>query len=247
MYRRIYLIKRKPGLTHRQFRDHYETKHRLLGEKAINGYGLSYERYYLYPMTSDGAESIYDAVMQLRFPDRDTSARCSEARRNNPELAKMIDEDELNFIARESCMQFEAQDSFSKLQPLPPSDDVFRVVWFARHRSGMTHEQCRAYYENKHRLLGEYLINGYAYTYDRYYLHKIAPDAPEPYYTFIMEMKLPTRDSFDQINANIVADPTLRRFIVEDEARYIDRASTVYYRAEVCASALEPLGLVPAG
>src|SRR5580658_5477140 len=68
MYRTIWLVKRKPGLTPQQFREHYETRHRPLGERLINGYGLSYERYYLYPMSSDGAEPIYDAVMQLCFP-----------------------------------------------------------------------------------------------------------------------------------------------------------------------------------
>ena len=246
MYRQIYLMKRKPGLTHQQFRDYYETKHRLLSEKAINGYALSYERYYLSPTTAKGAEPIYDAVIQLCFPDRDTFARCISAHQKNSEAAKIMAEDELNFLDLEAYVRFEAQDSFSKLQPLPPSNTVFRIICFARRRPDMTHEQCRAYYENKHRLLGEYITNGYAYTYDRHYLYKIAPDAPEPYYTFIMEMKFPTPDGFKQITANMVGDPTIKKLIAEDEARFIDRTSALFYIAEVSASVLEPLALVPA-
>jgi hypothetical protein len=246
MYRRIYLVKRKPGLSQQQFREYYETRHRLLGEKAVNGYALCYERHYLYPMTSDGAEPIYDAVMQLGFPDRDASARCSAARLNNPELAGEIAADELNFINRDACTYFEAHDSCSTLQPVARGDNLFRTIWFARHRPGMTHEQCRLYYEYKHRLLGEYVINGHACNYDRHYLYKMAPDGPEPYYTFIMEMNFPTRAGFAQVAANIAADPALGRLMAEDEARYIDRDCTVHYRAELSASVLAPLALASA-
>ena len=247
MYRTIWLVKRKPGLTPQQFREHYETRHRPLGEKLINGYGLSYERYYLHPMGSEDAEPIYDAVMQLCFPDRAAYDHCTFAVQNNAETANRLAEDELKFLDREACVHFEAQDSSSSLQPLPPSSTIFRTVWFARHRPGMSHEQCRVYYENKHRLIGEYLINGYACSYDRHYLHQIAPDAPEPYYTFVMEMNFPSRASIDQVTANIAADPALGRLVAEDEARFIDRSSAVHYVAELSVSTLAPLKSVPAG
>jgi hypothetical protein len=100
----------------------------------------------------------------------------------------------------------------------------------------MSAEQCRTYYENKHRLLGEYLMNGYAHNYDRFFLYKIAPDAPEPHYTFILNMNFPARSHFDALTTNIVNDSTLSRFIAEDEARFIDRDSAVYYAAELCTS-----------
>jgi hypothetical protein len=241
MYRTIWLVKRKPGTTHQQFRDYYESELRLLGEELINGFGLSYERYYLYPMTSDGAPPIYDAVTQLCFPDRDAYDRCTSGVRNDPEKARRLAEDQAKFLDHEACVHFEAQDSCSRLQPLAASGKIFRTIWFARRRSGMTHEECRAYYENKHRLLGEYLINGYAYNYDRHYLYKIAADAPDPHYTFIMEMNFQASDSMDQITANIVADPTIGKLIAEDEARFIDRDSAVHYAAELSASALQPI------
>jgi hypothetical protein len=242
VYRAIWLIKRKAGLSHQQFREYYEAHHRPLGEKAMNGYAFSYDRHYLYS-TTEGIEPVYDAVMQACFPNRKAYEQCTGRVQNDPETAKIFAEDDLNFLDTSACMHFEAQDSFSKLQPLPPSDTMFRTVWFARHKPGMTHEQCRAYYENKHRLIGEYIVNGYAYNYDRHYLYKITPGAPEPYYTFVMEMNFPSADSFAQISANIANDPTLARFIAEDEARYIDRDSAVHYRAEVSVSDLQPIAL----
>jgi len=152
-------------------------------------------------MTDDGADPIYDAVMQLCFPDREAYDRCTSSLQNHPESARILAEDEQKFLDREACVHFESQDSFSSLQAIPHTGSIFRTIWFARHRTGMTHEQCRAYYENKHRLLGEYLINGYAYNYDRHYLHKIGPNTPNPHYTFIMEMNFPRAASLDQVTA----------------------------------------------
>ena len=41
MFRMISLLKCRSGLTHQQFRDYYETKHRPNGEKAVAGYALA--------------------------------------------------------------------------------------------------------------------------------------------------------------------------------------------------------------
>ena len=239
MFRTISLVKRKPGLTPRQFRDYFESTHRVLGEKAINGFGLAYDRYYLAPMPGESAEPVCDAVVHMCFPDRAAFARCTAAVENDPATAKLFAQDDLNCIDRANTTRFAAEDSFSRLDPVPASDTIFRTVWFARHRPDMTHEQCRAYYERKHRLVGEYLVNGTAYCYDRHFLSAIAPGAPEPYYTFVMEMNFPSADHFMQMGAGIMADPTLSRFIAEDEARFIDRDSAVHYMAALCTSALE--------
>jgi hypothetical protein len=246
MFRVISLIRRKPGMTHRQFRDYYETRHRVLSEKLLSGHAFLYDRYYLYPMGANTAEPVYDAVMHLGFPDRAAYERWMSAVANDPATANAFAEDEMNFRDLDATLHFEARDSVSILQPLASGDTIFRTVWFARHRPGMTHEECRAYYENKHRLLGEYMVNGYAFNYDRHYLHKLAPDAPEPWYTFIMEMNFPSPASFDQVTANIMGDPTLASFVAADEARYIDRDSAVHYSAELCSSVLEPVAMVPA-
>jgi hypothetical protein len=240
------LLKRKKGTTHQQFRDYYETKHRLLGEMTVNGYALSYDRYYLYNMDGDTAEPVYDAVTQMCFPDREACVRATSAVWNDPEKTKIIVDDEAAFLDRETTLHLEARDSFSKLQILPPSDTIFRTIWMARRRDGMTRDECQAYYENKHRLLGEYMMNGYAYNYDRHYLHNMAPDAPEPPYTFVMEMNFPSAERYAEMGGKIVGDPTLSQLVAEDEARYIDRTSAVHYRAELSSSVLQPLKSVAA-
>lgn len=217
MFRTIRLAKRRNGLTHRQFRDRCET--------TLDCHAGTQERFYLYPMTDGGAEPIYDAVIRTTFTDRNAYEQARDT----------ITGDTSGFLEADASPIFAIEESSSKLQELVPSDNPFRTIWFARHRAGMNHEQCRAYYENKHRLIGEYLMNGYAYNYDRFFLCRIAPDHPEPYYTFIMNMNFPARSSFDELSATIMSDPTLSRFVAEDEARFIDRDSAVHYAAELCA------------
>lgn len=56
-----------------------------------------------------------------------------------------------------------------------------------------------------------------------------------------MEMNFPARAAFEEMSAKIMADPTLSKLVAEDEARYIDRASAVHYRAEMSASTLKQL------
>ena len=86
-------------------------RHRLFGERCLNGYGLSYARYYLYPMEKGGPEPIFDAVMMNTFPDREAAQRCTAARVNNVELSKAIAEDEVKMFDLKACQFFEAEDS----------------------------------------------------------------------------------------------------------------------------------------
>jgi hypothetical protein len=241
MYRKLFLMKRKPGITHQQFRDHYENSHRLFGERCLNGYALSYARYYLYPMEEGGPEPLYDAVMMNTFPNREAAQRCTAARVGNAVLSKDIAEDEVRMFDLENCLFFETWDSISKLQPIPRMDSLFRTVWLSRKRPDMTFEQCRTYYEDRHRLIGEYLGNGYAYEYNRHYLLKPTPESPEPPYTFMMELNFPNRAAFAQVEANIKNDPTLAKLLAQDQANYLDTASSVHYRAEASTSVLAPL------
>jgi hypothetical protein len=241
MYRTIWLMKRKDGVNAQQFREHYEASHRVLGEEMLNGYAVAYERNYLSPMTPDGTDPVYAVVTHLCFPDRSAYERCMADLMKNEDLVKRIAEDGRKFLMPGVTVHFESQDSYSKLQPLPPSDNMFRTVWFAKRRAGMSHEECRAYYENKHRLLGEYMMNGYAYNYDRHFLYKVGPTAPEPDYTFIMEMFFPSRARYEEMGKAIVGDPTVVKMVAEDEERFIDRSSAVHYSAEMVASKLKPL------
>ena len=40
MIKVIMLMKRRPGMTVSEFRDYYENKHRVIGEKYLNGFAI---------------------------------------------------------------------------------------------------------------------------------------------------------------------------------------------------------------
>ncbi len=241
MFRTIHLMKRRAGMSPEAFRDYYETRHSVLGKESADGYAVSYERHYLYPVNPGDPAPIYDVMMMLCFPDRATFERCVGAVARDPARAQIFVEDELKLFDRDSVVTVAAKDVSSTLPPLPPSDTLFRTVWFGQRRADMTVDECRTYYETKHRLLGEYIMGGYAYNYDRHYLQPLMPGAPEPEYTFTMEMNFPSRERFDAMGEAIMSDPALSRLLAEDEARYIIPERSVHYRAEVCRTELAPL------
>ena len=64
-----------------------------VGEEMLNGYALSYERYYLAPMEQGGADPVFDVVTQICFPDRAAYDRCITDFMNNTALFKAISDD----------------------------------------------------------------------------------------------------------------------------------------------------------
>ena len=78
MIKVVTLLTRKPGMTRQDFIEHYESRHRLIGEKYLGGYAVKYQRRYLQPITDDGegaAELPCDVLMEIWFPDRATMDR----------------------------------------------------------------------------------------------------------------------------------------------------------------------------
>jgi hypothetical protein len=241
MFRTIHLMKRRPGMTVEAFRDYYETRHAMLGKAAADGHAIGYQRHYLDPMGPGDPPPVYDVMMQLCFPDRATFERCTGAVASDPARRDAFIEDELKLFDRDSVATFAAEDVSSTLPPVEPGDAPFRTVWFGRRRPDMTAAECRAYYETKHRLLGEYIMGGYARNYDRHYLQPLVPGQPEPDYTFIMEMDFPSRARFDEMTASIGGNPALAELLGQDEANYIDPAWSVRYAATLRVSELAPV------
>lgn len=241
MFRSIHLTRRKPGMSPEAFRDYYENHHSKLGAEFVNGYALSYARHYLYPMNPGDPQPIYDCLMMLTFPDRAAFEAATGRVANDPGFAQLFMEDELKLFDRPASVSFASEDISSSLPPVAHGDDLFRTIWFGRRRADMTRDECKAYYETKHRLLGEYIMSGYAINYDRHYLHSFGPGRPEPDYDFVMEMNFPSRARFDAMAAGIVGDAALSQLLGEDEARYLDVSRNVHYRAERCASVMAPL------
>ena len=89
-------MKRRPGMSVSEFREYYETKHRLIGEKYLTGYATRYLRRFTNPnMDRDGQlrDPEYDVFLEIWYPDQGTYEACGKAL-SAPEVAKEIKEDE---------------------------------------------------------------------------------------------------------------------------------------------------------
>ncbi|WP_216895960.1 EthD domain-containing protein [Nocardia alni] len=69
VYKLILLLKKRPDMSVQEFRDYYETKHRLIGEKYPAGM-VRYVRRYLDPAPGDTAELPYDVITEVWFDNR---------------------------------------------------------------------------------------------------------------------------------------------------------------------------------
>ncbi len=89
-------MRRRPGMNREEFREYYESRHRLIGEKYLKGYAQKYTRRFTNPtMDRDGElrDPEYDVFLEIWYPDKETMAACG-ARLNEPEARKEIREDE---------------------------------------------------------------------------------------------------------------------------------------------------------
>lgn len=119
----IVLLKRKAGLTHEQFREHYETVHSKLADKYFGHLVLDYRRHYPHLREADRtnapvpdfAYSPYDAITVIHYKDRDGFL---EARRimTQPDVLKIFEEDEDRFMDRASFRVFPCDDVASDLK-----------------------------------------------------------------------------------------------------------------------------------
>ncbi len=100
------------------FRDYYESKHRLIGEKHLREYACRYTRRYLTPLfqpeggPEEGAE--YDVVLEVWYPDQ-ASYEASITRLAQPEVAAEIAEDEEQFLDRPKNRFFMIEECESEL------------------------------------------------------------------------------------------------------------------------------------
>lgn len=104
MYKVMWLLKRKPGITHEQFRHHYETSHAELGKKYIGHLMLGYHRHYDAAKAQGASFSTplssvtdYDCISEWVMRDE---AAFEEAMRIMavPETLEVFQEDETHFL-----------------------------------------------------------------------------------------------------------------------------------------------------
>jgi len=73
MIKLVTLLSKKPGMSREAFIAHYETHHRLIGEKYLKGYAAKYQRRYLLapePEESASVDLPFDVLMEIWFPDQ---------------------------------------------------------------------------------------------------------------------------------------------------------------------------------
>ncbi|MFT5133158.1 MAG: hypothetical protein ACI9SC_001627 [Gammaproteobacteria bacterium] len=100
MIKLVMPMKRRPGMSIPAFREYYETKHRLLGEKYLKGYATRYFRRFTNPtLDRDGQlrDPEYDVFLEVWYPDQEAFEASGEAL-SAPEVAKEIHEDEENIF-----------------------------------------------------------------------------------------------------------------------------------------------------
>jgi hypothetical protein len=109
MFKLVALIKRKPGTSREEFVDYYENNHSKLGIKFLSGNAVKYMRRYFHPIAhpADGVapEPEYDGLMELWFKDEE-QAQNTLAMFAEPEVAKMLMEDEERFMDRSKLSTF---------------------------------------------------------------------------------------------------------------------------------------------
>ncbi len=96
-------IKRRPGMSVAEFREYYETKHRLFGEKYLKGYATRYvRRYTTANMDRDGVtrEPEYDVFLEIWYPDEATYKACHELLRRPEVVQEILADEEMLFDMR---------------------------------------------------------------------------------------------------------------------------------------------------
>jgi hypothetical protein len=104
MYKVIWLIKRKPGISHEQFREHYENSHAVLGQKYFGHLILSYKRNYDAAKQSGNEavfmaarQSDYDCVTEWIMPSEEAFEECMGLMAQ-PAIGKLFLDDEEHFL-----------------------------------------------------------------------------------------------------------------------------------------------------
>lgn len=104
MFKIFWLLKRKPGITHEQFRHHYETSHAVLGQKYFGHLILSYKRNYdaAKRVGQESAfmasrQSDYDCVTEWVMPSEAAFEECM-ALMADPAIGQLFLEDETHFL-----------------------------------------------------------------------------------------------------------------------------------------------------
>lgn len=108
-----WLLRRKPGISFEQFRDHYETSHAVLGAKYFGHLITGYRRKYVLPVeVAASGSAVMGAVLAAKGWDYDCIAEWDlrdaaafeqiVAMLSDPVIGKLFHDDEEHFLDRSS-------------------------------------------------------------------------------------------------------------------------------------------------
>jgi hypothetical protein len=100
-----------------------------------------------------------------------------------------------------------------------------------KRREGMSKADFIAYYEGKHRIIGDKVLGGYASRYRRRHLHPMDGQDVSHDFDVVLEIEFPDQQTCDACFA-AMGDEAVMREIVEDEERLFDRARMRSYVVE---------------
>lgn len=117
MIKLVMPMKRRPGMTIPEFRDYYETRHRLIGEKYLKGYASKYmRRFTKATVDRDGVlrDPEYDVFLEIWYADEATMAACGKVL-STPEAQQEIREDEQRVFDMRFMRSYLVDESVSDL------------------------------------------------------------------------------------------------------------------------------------
>jgi len=110
-------MKRRPGMSIPEFREYYESRHRLIGEKYLKGFASKYMRRFTNPTPDrDGQlrDPEYDVFLEIWYPDQETMDACGEVL-GSPDAQREIREDEEKLFDTRFMRSYVVDESVSDL------------------------------------------------------------------------------------------------------------------------------------
>lgn len=115
------------------------------------------------------------------------------------------------------------------------------LITLLKRREGMSKVDFTAYYEAKHRVIGEQVLAGYATDYVRKHLHALDGEVQEHDADVVLEITFPDETKMQAFFAH-AGKPDVAAMIAEDEEKLFDRSRIRVFTVERHESELPPPG-----